>query len=220
MNNIGTLPGDRLAGLSADLFHKLQAGSITLDEFAVFLQRKDRDPFKFERNEHDDHVVLTVTGLDLTGEQEVEQLNAAGFRVSDWVKSCLTSKKADGYDKNHRLVAGQVYKIALMPTREIKCDSDRTTDALRERGIKKYGYEKPLAGIVPRIREVVSDKQMEEMGFRYVVAPHDAIKDPDGSPSVLRVSRSGSGPWLHAHLDHLDRQWDDGGAFAFLVPAS
>jgi hypothetical protein len=38
-----TLPGERLAGLSADLFHKLQVGNITLDEFALFTQR--RNPF-------------------------------------------------------------------------------------------------------------------------------------------------------------------------------
>lgn len=40
MPNIGTLPGERLAGLSADLFHKLQKGTRTLDELALFNQGK------------------------------------------------------------------------------------------------------------------------------------------------------------------------------------
>lgn len=217
MVTIGTLPGERLAGLSADIFHKVQKGIITLDELALFAQRKN--PFAFERNEHG-HIVLTITGLDLTGEQEVERLIAAGFRVGDWAKSCLISTKADSYDKKHRLVAGQIYKIALMPTKEIERDSDRTTEALRKRGIEKYGYGKPLGGIVPRIRESVPDKQMEEMGFWYIAAPHDPIKDSDGDPSVLEADRRGGGLWLDAFIVRPDHQWHGHGAFAFLVPAS
>jgi len=176
-------------------------------------------PSQFERNEHG-HIVFTFDSFDfLTGEQEVERLIAAGFRVSDWAKSCLTSKMSDGYDKNHRLIAGQ-YQIALMPTREIERDSDRTTDALRKRGIEKYGYEEPLAGIMPRIRESVSDKQMEEMGFSYIAGPHDPIKDSGGDPRVLGADRDGGGRWLYANWDRPGCRWDDGGAFAFFVPAS
>jgi hypothetical protein len=175
-------------------------------------------PVSFERNEHG-HIVLTFDGLDLTGEQEVERLIAAGFRVSDWAKSCLTSKMSDGYDKNHRLIAGQ-YQIALMPTREIERDSDRTTDALRKRGIEKYGYEEPLAGIMPRIRESVSDKQMEEMGFSYIAAPHDPIKDSDGDPFVLLAYRIDDGRWLYASWVPPGLRWLVNGAFAFFVPAS
>jgi hypothetical protein len=176
-------------------------------------------PSQSERNEHG-HIMLTIIGLDFTGEQEVERLEAAGFRVNSWAKSCLTSTKKDGYDNNHRLVAGQRYKVALMPTQEIERDSDRTTDALRKRGIERYGYEKPLAGIVPRIRETVSDKQMEEMGFWYIAAPHEPIKDSDGAPIVLYARRIDGGPWLVADWDHPDFHWDGRGAFAFLVSAS
>lgn len=176
-------------------------------------------PVSFERNEYG-HVVLTFDGLALTGEQEVERLIAAGFRVSDWAKSCLLSTKQDGYDKNHRLAPGERYKIALIPTRETKRDADRTTEALRNRGIEKYGYAMPLAGIVPRIRESVSDKQMEDMGFWYIVAPHEPIKDSDGSPCVLSASRGDGGRWLDALWDPPVGHWYDDGAFAFLVPAS
>ncbi|MBI2589411.1 hypothetical protein HYW32_00020 [Candidatus Berkelbacteria bacterium] len=176
-------------------------------------------PVLFERNEHG-HIVLTVTGLDLTGEQEVKRLEAAGFCLGNWAKSCLLSTEKDGYNTNHRLVDGQSYKIALMPTREIKRDSDRTVDVLRKRGIEKYGYEKPLAGIVPRIRETVSAKRMEEMGFEYIVAPHDTIKDSDGHTDVLGAHRFDDGPWLYAIWTHPGICWDGNGAFAFLVPAS
>jgi len=217
MGTIGTLPGNRLAGLLADTCHKIQHGGLTLDKLALFNQRKN--PFEFERNEHG-HIVLTVVGLDLTGKQEVERFTAAGFCASGWAKSCLLSTKKDSYDKNHRLVAGQSYKIALMPTREIEREADRTIDALHTRGIEKYGYEKPLAGIVPRIRETVSDNQMEEMGFWYIAAPHDTIKDSDGEPLVLYANRIDGGLWLNALWALPVPCWFDLGAFAFLVPAS
>ena len=176
-------------------------------------------PSQFELNEHG-HIVLTITGLDLTGEEEFKRITAAGFRVSRWSHSCLTSTNADGYDKNHRLVPGHVYKVALMPTSEIERDTDRTTENLRNRGINKYGYGKPLAGIMPRVRESVSDKQMEEMGFWYIAAPHNFIKDSDGGPRVLCAFRTGDGQWLNARWDLPDFRWRDSGAFAFLVPAS
>lgn len=173
---------------------------------------------EFERNEHD-HIVFTVTGLDFTVEQEIKRLAAAGFRMVNL--ACLRSKKKDGYDKKHRLVANQIYKIALIPAREIKSDADRTIDALLTCGIEKYGYKKPLAGIVPRIRETVSDEQMEKMGFWYIIAPHDTIiEDSGGSPVVLSACRYGDGRWLCASLVPPGYLWDDGGAFAFLVPAS
>lgn len=173
----------------------------------------------FERNNHD-HIVITFDGIDLTGAQEIQRLTAAGFRVSICAESYLTSMNADGYDKSHRLVAGQRYKVALMPTREIWRDSDRTTDALRKRGFERYGYKKPLAGIVPRIRESVSNQNMEDMEFWYIAAPHDTIEDSYSDPDVLQVNRFDSGLWLGAACGHPKSHWSGVGAFAFLLPAS
>ena len=217
MSNIGTLPGERLAGLSADLFHKLQSGNISVEELALFTQRKN--PFAFERNEHG-HIIVTVTGLDLTGVQEIERLEAAGYVLSNWAKSCLLSTKKDSYDKKHRLVANQLYKVALMPGKEIP-DANRTADALRKRGMEKYGYGKPQGGLIPRIRESVSDKQMEEMdGAWYIAGLHDPIEDSDGDPGVLSADRGVGGRRLTAGWDAPGNQWYDGGLFAFPVLAS
>ena len=174
---------------------------------------------KFERNEHD-HVVLTFTGLDLTGAAEIEQLESAGHRVSDYAKSCLLSTRKDSYDKHHRLVAGHIYKVALMPGREIENNSERTTKNLRNRGMKHYGYGKPLAGLIPRVREVLSDKQMEELGIWYAVAPHDPITDSDGDPGVLRAYRGGDGRWVDADWPSSDFWWGAYGAFVFPLAAS
>lgn len=213
---IGTLPGTRLAGLSADLFHKLQSGSLSVEELALFVQRKN--PFTFERNEHG-HVVLTFVGLDLTGAQEIERLVAQQYIVGDFAKSCFLSTNEDSYDLHHCLVAGQEYKVALIPNKEIESDSDRTTDALRKRGMEHYGYGKPLGGVIPRVREVLSDKQMEELGIFYAVALHDPIIDAVGGPNVLGASRNGGGHKVNAFWNGPNNQWVDGGACVFPVSA-
>lgn len=217
MANIGTLPGDRLAGLSADLFHKLQKGVITLEEFALFNQRKN--PFTFERNEHG-HVVLTFTGLDLTGAAEIERLEAANFRVGNYAKSCFISTKDDSYDKHHHLVGGRIYKVALMPGKEIERDVDRTTANLRKRGMEHYGYGKPLGGLIPRVRENLSDKQMEELGILYAAAIHNPITVSGGRPCVLRADRDDDGQWVDTCWGGPGNQWGGRGAFVFPVSAS
>lgn len=216
MANAVILPGERLAGLWEDLAHKVRKGVITLNEFALFTQRKN--PFEFERNEHG-HIVFIVTGLALTGVEEIERLESIGYRVSDYAKQCFMSTKSDSYNKKHRLVAGQSYKIALMPGREIEKDSDRTTTNLRKLGMEKYGYGEPLGGHLPRIRETVSDKQMEEMEFQYISTLHEPIKDSDGGPIVLSADRDDGGRWVSACWDDPGARWRDGGAFAFPVPA-
>jgi hypothetical protein len=175
-------------------------------------------PSAFERNEHG-HVIIEIEGLDLTGAQEVERLLAADYRMDDWAKSCLTSKKADSYDKNHRLEAGKKYKIVLMPATVISTDSERTTDNLRKKAIE-FGYQKPLAGIVPRIRESVSDEQMKDIDVWYIAALHDPIKDSDGERLVLFALRDGDGRGLETNFGKPGHTWRGFGCFAFLLSAS
>lgn len=205
------------AGQMKDFWRQVDDGS--LDHYHMQALLDHRNPFAFERNEHG-HIVVTVTGLDLTGAQEIERLEAAKVRFSKWAKSCLLSTKRDSYDLNHRLVAGQEYRFALMPTAEIENPAERTVENLRNRGLHLYGYKKPLAGGTPRIRERVSDKLMEEMGFWYIVVPHDPIEDSDGDPYVLYAYRNVGGRWVYASLDRPRHYWYDGGAVAFVVPAS
>ncbi len=201
-----------------DFFRQIDDGSLGSHQIQAMLEH--RNPFAFERNEHG-HIVVTVTGLDLTGAEEIQRLEAAGYVLSDYFKSCLLSKKKDSYDKNHCLVAGQLYKVALMPGKELP-DTDRITDVMRKRGMEKYGYGKPLAGLVPRIRESVSDNQMKEMPDSpwYIACLHDPIETSDGGPDVLGAFRDDGGRRLHAYWDKPSNRWSDSGLFAFPVLAS
>ncbi len=220
MGIIGTLPGDRLAGLLIDQIEKIRKGALTLDELALFTQRKN--PFgdtlsPISRNQHG-HFVATITGLNLTGAEEIARLEAAGYRISEYAKSVLLSVGTDGYDKKHRLIAGQTYQVAIMPGNVIVKNRDGTTANLRKEALR-FGYEKPQAGIMPRIRELVSGEQLKEMGFSYITGLHDTILDSDGDPNVLIADRDDGGRWLYAYWVKSDDQWVDGGAFAVLVPA-
>jgi len=204
-----------LARIASDLAHDNVRGG---DWFAHYERvRKEGLPApQFKRNEHG-HIIMTITGLALTGEQEIDRLTDAGFRTSDWAKSCLTSKKKDGYDKCHQLEDGREYQLVIVPGKEV--EQNRTTAELRKYAAG-FGYAQPLAGVIPRIRETVSDEMMKEMEFWYIAALHDPITDSGGDPFVFRASRSGDGQWVRAAWDYPDDQWDDIGAFAFVVPAS
>lgn len=171
-------------------------------------------PLLFSKNEHG-HYIIEVTGLNLTGAEEIVRLEQLGFRIRDYAKQCLLSTNPDSYDANHRLEDGKVYKVALVLGREVK--KNRTTANCQAYG-SQFGYGKPLAGIQPRIREAVSDKQLEKMGIYYIASLHEVIKDSDGGPRVLSSGRYGDGQWLDAYWGDPGGEWADGGAFAFVVP--
>ena len=168
----------------------------------------------FERNSNG-HVVIAITGLNLTGEQEIARLLAAGYRVPRLAKFCFLAKRGlfsttdDGYDTNHRLVADRLYKIALVPGKEIVRDLERTRENLRKIGMQKYGYGEPLGGHIPRIREVVSDEMMREMGTWSITSPHNPIQDCNGHPNVFNANRCCDGRYVNARRCHSNFYWDD-----------
>jgi len=181
--------------------------------------------FKLERNEYG-HVVLFITGRDLTGAEEIARLEAAGFYVDDNAKSCFLSTGEDSYDESQRLldsslfenIPTRVHRVALMPGGEIECDSGRTTEALLHRGMENYGYSRPLAGLIPRIRESLSNRAMEELGIWYAAALHKPIPSLNGK-CVLRAHRSndsGKGQWVDTFYADPHDHWDDKGSFVFL----
>lgn len=203
-----------------DWFRRVREGSLDPEQVAQAVQQIiDMPAYKrnlFQKNENG-HWTFSVTGMNLTGEQEITRMKEKGFRVSDYVSQVLTSTNADSYDANHHLEDDKEYRIVLVPGCEIT--ENRTTVNIQEYA-RGFGYEVPLAGVMPRIREVVSDKQMEQMEIWYIAGFHAPIKDTGGDSQVLNVDRNDDGQWLDANWDDPGCQWSDHGAFAFLVPAN
>lgn len=168
------------------------------------------------RNKHN-HITFTISGLGLTGIQEIKRLETIHYRMNKYAEQVFTEKKLNGrnsYDTKHSLLANVAYNIVLMPGSEIVRDSDRTTANLLDCG-EHYGYRQPIAGIVSRIREEVSDEQMKEMDIWSITALHDHILCADGFPYVLRSSRGGEGFLLVGYWSHPDIQWKSNDTFAF-----
>ena len=160
---------------------------------------------------------LAKSGEAFTITSETEERATAALDVfkEKLVKRNISLKSLDAGEPRQ---SGKTYKIALIPHSVIERDRDRTTINLRKKGVEQFGYGKPLAGIIPRIREAVSDEEMAKMGFWYIVALHDPIKDAGGAPGVLFAHRFGVGRWLRAYWDGPDAQWYAVGASAFVVP--
>ncbi len=88
MGTIGTLPGDRLAGLLIDLIEKIRKGAITLDELALFTQRKN--PFEAKNvAAHSSDSGMFPISVDYS--QSLADMIKAG--KYDWTNSEMTEKK-------------------------------------------------------------------------------------------------------------------------------
>ncbi len=168
----------------------------------------------FRRNRHN-HIVFTIRRRNYTGLTEFERLGNAGFRVSNNVKWCLLSQRADSYDNTQRLGKGKPYKVALVPTAEefLPADKPVPAEVICTFIMNKYGYQRPRAGIGPRLREVVSNLMLKMAGINYIDILHDPIQDPYTDPGILRI---GTG-YLDVELVKLG-QWRSPGALAFIDP--
>jgi hypothetical protein len=173
-------------------------------------------PSSIVKNQHG-HYIITVTGLNLTGAEEITRCEGMGAEVSVYAHQVLTSTGPDSYDAKHRLEAGKEYKIAIVPGKLVT--KNRTTRNLQAYGAS-FCYQNVLAGHMPRVRETITNEQMKkEMdSIWYIAGLHNPIKDFDGNPRVLYSHRSGGVPELGAYRDNPGYKWDDIGAFAFVVP--
>ena len=164
-----------------------------------------------EKNEHG-HDVFTIVGKNMTGKQEVNQLMEAGFLVSHTAQACLCS---DEYKRNHRLRNGKKYQIVLIRGRELGLSTSHTYEAIQKYA-EKFGYQKPRAGILPRIRKAVTRTIMEEMQISDIVALHKPIKDLHKDPYVLSIFQSPGNGSVSVYWDNPGIGWNYGATFAFI----
>ncbi|MEI6396980.1 MAG: hypothetical protein WCO48_02835 [Candidatus Taylorbacteria bacterium] len=164
--------------------------------------------------EQDGAIYFTLPVTEgLTGPQWIERLEKKNLRVGDWAKDVL-GKTA------FKPTTGVVREIAVLKGMLFE-DNNRTTKGIRAAGDKrklKHGKASEMnAEIACQIREMFTDKEIEDMGLIWIVVMHDLIKDSDGDLNLLDADRDDDGRWLDAYYDGPDDRFRRESGFAFVV---
>lgn len=159
------------------------------------------------RTDKHGRILITVTGLGLTGEEWLARLDAAGFKPTKRARDVLTRPD---YNEKHRLESGKQYTVALMfGKKEFATDTERTTANLRARGERDYGKFDDLRGeLALLIREAISDGQLERWDIYYIAVLHEPILDSGGSSRVLVSDRDDGGRQVCAYWVGPGDYWD------------
>ena len=175
----------------------------------------------FERNKHG-HFVFKITGRYLSGAEEIKRLESLGYIVGGTAKRTFLSTGSAGYDAKHRLFEAKKFKIVLLPSVPIdlmygkrfvpdpRCSME---SILME--AKRFGYGKIIAGVMPRIREAISDEEMKRIKIAHIEGLHDPIADSDSEACVFRCDCRGSGRLFDTLRIRSQQEFFLGGVFAF-----
>jgi len=159
--------------------------------------------------EQDGVICFTLPPTDgTTGPQWIERLEARGFRLSKWAKDVLNSK-------DFKPTSGVIYNIAVLKG-TLWSDNKRITKNIRAEANNRK-LTKANAEVACMIREKFTKEDIEAMGLSWIITMHEPIKDSDGDPSLLRVSRGDDDPWLSTSYDNPAYRWNRGYGFAFVV---
>ena len=154
--------------------------------------------------EKDGVITFTVTSDGTTGPEWIKRLEKGGFRVGDYAKQLL--KKMDTTD-------GVTTDVTVLKG-ELFSDNDRVTSKIRAEA-ESRGLTEPNPEIACLIRELFTDKELEEMGVWSMVAMHEPIEDADGYSVLLSADRGGGGRWLGTYYGRPDHRWHRDNSFAF-----
>lgn len=159
--------------------------------------------------EEDGVIYFEVTSDGTPGHQWIERLEQKGFRLTRWAKDVLKSP-----DFNPS--SGVTYRVSVLKG-TVFTDTDRMTRKIRAEAERRK-LAKPHPEVACLIRELFSDKELEQMGLWWIVVFHEPIKDSDPGPFLLFAGRGSEGRWLGAGCGRSDDCWCSGGGFAFVVP--
>jgi hypothetical protein len=141
------------------------------------------------------HIIFTIFGRELNGSAEINRLKNNGYAISSDAQSVLLSTRPLNYDEKHHLVHGKEYTIVLISGNQFGRNERTANNLLRE--MFRHGYERPLAGIMPRIREEITPARLKnmntllgKMGFNSIWALHAPTSRTDSVPFGLGISSS------------------------------
>lgn len=175
-------------------------------------------PFNLPRTiiDKDDfgHMILKFKGVHLSGAAEIDRLTEFGEKITNDGRSCFTfptdpnlDPEMRSYDAKHLLFEGFEYSVALLRTDAIPRNISRTFHSLQMYGMKRYGYGKPIAGLLPRVLEGISSQQMENLELDYICPIHDPILCQEGRENIfisfMRDGRRLTGTQLYRRNESL-----------------
>ena len=178
MANAVILPGERLAGLSADLFHKVQKGNITLDELDHFLKRKN--PFETV-------LLYDVFRLMVDYGQSLEQMIDAGRY--DYANNDITTKRFPIKGEGKVEFEGRYFHFNRTTS------SKNAIAAMKEAGWEPANIEHLL---------VLGEKYPDEQR-KFPIIGLGSVAEVGGSRGVPVLD--GGGSERHLRLDWFDRDW-------------
>lgn len=168
------------------------------------------------RREKDGAIRFSVTSDGMTGEGWTERSMSEGNMVGDYATRVLCSK---GFVPTN----GVTYEVAVLSGSLLQwSDGARSTVNIRAEA-KKRKLGALNVEVACLICDTFSSKELEAMGFRWVIVMHKSI-NVDGGPRLLGVYSSdvysgGACRWLDAFGDDPLRRWSRDRGFAFAAPA-
>ena len=155
----------------------------------------------------DNIIRFFVTSDGTTGKEWIKRLEDKGINIGHWAEDVLRSKDFKPTKTKYEIA---VIKGSLF-TQEYP-----TTEEIRDKA-KELKFKISNAEVACLIRELLTDKDIEEMGLWWITTFHKPIKDSVGDPELLNAYRNGDGSWLGTSFGQPDNGWDRGHGFAFVV---
>lgn len=186
-----------------------------------------RLPLSLEPNRHG-HQTLTVISEALSARGEMHELEQEGYLLREGARRVLTPRLTrSGYDMHHRLDSERIYRVALVPSRDLQEPrfNQRTTANFLAYG-RQFGYEQPRAGIQLVLHRLFSRRTEEQLKMlhaifgeiHYVASLHAPIVDTRENPNLLYSRWYPEGLGLEAVGGSPLHEWHDAGLFAFWDP--
>lgn len=156
----------------------------------------------------DGFITFTLTSDGTTGSGWITRLESKGFRVSDYAQQLLTSP-------DFAPTTDVTYEVTVLKGM-LWHDSERITENIHIEA-KRRGLAKPNPEIACLIRERFSDRDIEDMGFWWIVTMHELIGKPGDFPELLRAGHVDGGRWLFADRGRHFAGWCRECGFVFVA---
>lgn len=138
---------------------------------------------------------FSITPSPQTMSMVLHELAQDGCQFGRGVEDLLRDPMADN------VTSGLVYECNILPGSEL-ADTDRTLGSIERIAIDR-GYAEPPIGLVPFLRQYLTDDMLCRMGIDTLMVMHAPVPGDFGDACRIALQRESEGPWLI--LDGEDR---------------